>query len=307
MGAPRPVRIDLTASPNASAHIDNGMFGLVSRKLVLTIGLPLVQAMDLKEFTGVMAHEFGHFSQGITMRLSFVIQNINQWFLRMAYGRSGMDDMLAAMVGERPHWTIALIGFVSQLVLLIARLILKLMALISHALSMQLSRQAEYDADRQAARIVGSDAMCTSLQMVPMLAAAGTLALAKAQKGWERRALPDDLVMVTSAFHQHMPSTIKDKITAKLLAADTGWFDTHPPLFTRVGKLMKAKYTGVMKLNAPATCLFKDFDELNKITTIRLYQIVLGSKLQAEHLVPTESIPVKDLIAPPEPKKRRYV
>jgi hypothetical protein len=35
-----------------------------SRELVLTIDLPLVAGLTLKQFTGVLAHEFGHFSRG---------------------------------------------------------------------------------------------------------------------------------------------------------------------------------------------------------------------------------------------------
>src|SRR4051812_16472178 len=70
MRVPRPARIDVIASANASAHIDNGLWGLISRRLVLTIGLPLPLAMDLRQFTGVIAHELGHLSQGSSMRLS---------------------------------------------------------------------------------------------------------------------------------------------------------------------------------------------------------------------------------------------
>jgi hypothetical protein len=51
--------------------------------LVLTIGLPLVAGFNLREFAGVLAHEFGHFSQGVGMRISYVIRSISFWFTRV--------------------------------------------------------------------------------------------------------------------------------------------------------------------------------------------------------------------------------
>jgi Zn-dependent protease with chaperone function len=167
MRAPRPQRIDLTAVANASAHIDNGVFGLFRRRLVLTVGLPLARSLDLRQFTGVVAHELGHFSQGSMMRLSYVVHNINRWFAAMAYGRSGIDDMLDGMLDSDGHWSFALIGLFCKCVIGLARLVLKALALVSHALTMNLSRQAEYDADAQAARVVGGEAMGAALEATP--------------------------------------------------------------------------------------------------------------------------------------------
>lgn len=307
MGAPRPLRIDLIASANAAAHIDNGILGLVNRRLVLTIGLPLAQTMNLRQFTGVLAHELGHFAQGGSMRLSFAVARINRWFFRLAYSRTGIDDALNSVLAHRTHWSIVLICGISKLILSLTRLLLKLMAIASHALSMQLSRHAEFDADRQAARIVGSEPMSQALEMLPFLDTANKLAVNRAQAGWTNRALPDDLVVMTQFYNHSLPTGLKDKLTAQLLATDTHWFDTHPPIFQRIGTLKKARMTGVLKLDAPATCLFRDFDELCKLSTISLYQSALGAKLEPEHLVPTD---VRKLAGIKEadlkfPKKRR--
>jgi Zn-dependent protease with chaperone function len=287
-GAPKPARIDVIASPNASAHIDNGVFGLVHRRLVLTIGLPLVATMDLKQFTGVLAHELGHFTQGIFMRLSYAVQLINAWFARMAWGRSGIDDVLSSMLESESHWAIMLVAFCCKVVLFAARLVLMVMALISQALTMNLSRQAEFDADRRAARIVGSDPLGAGLQILPAVSVAGAIALEQAQEGWARRALPDDLVLLTAHRFKHLPQAMRDKLDAEILSEEDSWFDSHPPLFKRVAALKKANYAGVMKVNAPATELFQDFDELCKLTTIDLYASALGKELQPEYLVPTK-------------------
>jgi len=303
MRAPRPYRIDICAAANASAHVDNGFFGLFRRRLVLTLGLPLARSMTLKQFTGVVAHELGHFSQGSSMRLSYVVHNINRWFARMAYGRSGIDDMLDESMNSDSHWSFLLIGLMCRMVIGLARLVLKVMALVAHGLTMNLSRHAEFDADRQAARIVGGDAMGEALQGIPFLDAAFTLALERAQAGWKRRRLPDDLVVMTHALHRHLPTELKDSLTAQILTHEASWFDTHPPLYKRVAALKRAKLQGVLKLDAKATVLFKDFDELAKMATLDTYQSVLGNLLQPEHLVATKvEVVTKAPAAPPGAK-----
>lgn len=287
MRAPRPDRIDITAAANASAHIDNGLLGLFRRRLVLTIGLPLARSLNLRQFTGVLAHELGHFTQGSSMRMSYVVHRINAWFAGLAYGRSGIDDMLDEWVESEAHWSISLVALLCKATLGLARLVLKTLALISHALSMNLSRQAEYDADWQAARIVGGDAMGEALQAVPFLDVASGMALEKAQQGWQRRSLPDDLVILTHAFQKRLPTTTRDEITESILTSEASWFDTHPPLYKRVAALKKTKLQGVLKLDARATCLFKDFDDLSKMATLDIYQNIVGEHLRPEHLVPT--------------------
>ena len=63
VGAPFPKRIDLDCQLNASAGFRRGWLSLFGNDLVLTIGLPLVAGMNMREFAGVQAHEFGHFTQ----------------------------------------------------------------------------------------------------------------------------------------------------------------------------------------------------------------------------------------------------
>src|SRR5947209_6371913 len=82
--APTPCRIDIDCEVNASARLQRG---LLSKDLVLTIGLPLVCGLDTRQFAGVLAHEFGHFAQGAGMRFTYLIRRINSWFARVVYER----------------------------------------------------------------------------------------------------------------------------------------------------------------------------------------------------------------------------
>src|SRR5580658_2583074 len=70
VGAPMPTRIDLDCHLNASARFRRGgASALAKADLALTIGLPLVAGLNARELAGVIAHEFGHFTQRSGMRL----------------------------------------------------------------------------------------------------------------------------------------------------------------------------------------------------------------------------------------------
>ena len=73
-GAPPPSEIRVDTQVNASASLRHGLIGLFRDDLSLTIGLPLARSLSLREFTGVLAHEFGHFAQGGAMRLSALVR-----------------------------------------------------------------------------------------------------------------------------------------------------------------------------------------------------------------------------------------
>ncbi|MDB4986822.1 MAG: hypothetical protein JWN04_2000, partial [Myxococcaceae bacterium] len=94
IGAPTPGRIDVDCAVNASASFRSGLGSMLSGDLVLTIGLPLVSGLSLRQLTGVLAHEFGHFAQGSGMRVSYVIRSVNAWFANVVYGRDQWDERL---------------------------------------------------------------------------------------------------------------------------------------------------------------------------------------------------------------------
>lgn len=91
VGATVPRRIDITCEVNASASFRRGALSLLGNDLVLTIGLPLVAGQNLRQFTGVLVHEFGHFAQGWAMRANYVIRTVNHWFARVVYQRDAME------------------------------------------------------------------------------------------------------------------------------------------------------------------------------------------------------------------------
>ena len=156
VGAPSPRRIDVDCEVNASASFRRGLISFLGNDLVLTVGMPLVAGMNLRQFAGVLGHEFGHFAQGAGMRLSYVIRSISFWFTRVVYERDAWDQQLVDWSNEfdlRVGWILYLArGFVW-----LTRRILWCLMMIGHIVSGILLRQMEFDADRHEAQLTGSD------------------------------------------------------------------------------------------------------------------------------------------------------
>ena len=104
VGAPRPRRVEVNCAVNAAASFRLGAASLFGQDMTLTIGLPLVAGLSMRQFAGVLAHEFGHFSQGAGMRLTYVIRQINGWFFRVVYERDRWDLELDRAARAAGFW-----------------------------------------------------------------------------------------------------------------------------------------------------------------------------------------------------------
>ena len=109
----------------------------------------------MQQFAGVLAHEFGHFTQGWGMRLSYVIRSISLWFTRVVYERDAWDQKLIdwSRTGEvRIQAVVMLVRFS----VFVTRKVLWVLMMAGHAVSGILLRQMEHDADMHEILLAGS-------------------------------------------------------------------------------------------------------------------------------------------------------
>jgi len=290
VGAPMPKRIDLDCDLNASASFRRGAASLFSNDLVLTIGLPLVGGLNLREFAGVVAHEFGHFTQGFGMRLSYIIRNINGWFARVVYERDAWDVWLAAWVEEAEEWWVMLIGALVQLAVGFSRLLLKLLMYFGHGVSCFLLRQMEYDADSYEIKLAGSPAFEQTVKRLNVLGAAAQESYKSMRAAWNvNRRLPENFPAFLSKMESQMPHTSRTQIEDTVGLSRTGIFDTHPSHGDRIRRARQAGEPGVFHLQAPASTLFTNFDVVSKQVTFLHYTDDIGLPCDPASLVPVDA------------------
>jgi Zn-dependent protease with chaperone function len=286
VGAPAPGRIDADCQVNASASLSRGVW---SRDLVLTIGLPLASGLDMRQFAGVLAHEFGHFAQGAGMRLTYVIRHINHWFARVVYERDEWDVKLA-QAARGADLRIGWILHAARACVWLTRRILWALMHAGNAISCFMLRQMEYDADSYEAKVAGSDAFSSTAGRLRVLNAATQLAYGDVRQSWASRRLPENLPLLIDHKATSLPAEIHQKISSAETETRTGWFDTHPCDADRVAAVRRLNVPGVFLRQEPATNLFADFPRLSREVTRHQFEKHLELEFTDENLMPAEEI-----------------
>ncbi|MCX7722590.1 MAG: M48 family metallopeptidase [Verrucomicrobiae bacterium] len=279
--APVPSQIEIDWEANASARLRRGLLG---RDLVLTIGLPLVAGMNMRQFAGVLAHEFGHFTQGAGMRLTYVIRQINHWFARVVYERDTWDLELERAAGS-VDIRIAFVLHVARACIWLTRRILWAFMYIAHAVSCFMLRQMEYDADAYKAKVAGSDAFENTLIQAQFLGVAVELAVEKVRQSWTARRLPEDWPALVAHEAEALPAETRAAIARDAMSSKTRLFDTHPCTASRVRAARALNEPGVFRLERPARELFAEFDAACKRVTWLLYAKYFGLEFTEVNLV----------------------
>jgi len=269
--APIPTRVQVDCQVNASASFARGWQSMVRRDLVLTIGLPLVHALTVRELGGVLAHEFGHFAQGSGLRLTMVVRGINAWFSRVVYERDTWDWRLDTWTKEA-DFRLALLILPSRAGVWLSRQVLRLLMIGGHVISCFLMRQMEYDADSYEVKVAGSRAFATTMQRLRELHVAMAESATYVQSEFAARRLPADLPLFLVTW-QRTRARAADEGTDAQPERQSGLFDTHPANTDRLAAAARAADRGVLVGgDVSAVQLFGDFDGLCRLATRHHYE-----------------------------------
>lgn len=259
IGAPPPRRIDVSCDVNASASFRAGVLSLFRRgDVVLTVGMPLVAGMNTRQFSGVLAHEFGHFAQGGGMRASYLVRSSLRWLARAAYERDGWDATLYAYSHSDNATEKIFAGFM-RLGVWLTRLLLKALFWIAHLLAGYMSRQMEFDADRYEVRFAGSEEFEGTFRRLMELHAAESAAETEVVSLWKTKKLPDNLPALIDDAAGRLPAETRDRINKHLADTAGRLFDSHPTTAARVARAKELAEPGIFRLEVPARTLFSDF------------------------------------------------
>ena len=290
VGAPFPKRIDVDCQLNAAAGFRRGLRSFLGDDLVLTLGMPLVAGMTVRQLAGIIAHEFGHFTQGFGMRLTYLIRRINAWFARIAYERDAWDVMLERWAAEAEDGRVALVVALIRFAVWLSRLVLKILLYIGHGIGCFMLRQMEYDADSYEIKLAGSETFESAAKRLCVLGKALENSYKGMRAGWNHdKHLPDNFPAYLMKHEAALKPGTKTNLEDRAGLAKTGLFDSHPSDGDRIRKARRADEPGVFDLEGPATALFSNFEVLAKQVTQLHYEDDLGIPLVMAKLTPVEA------------------
>jgi hypothetical protein len=268
--APLPKQINVDCQVNASAGFRRGWLSFFGNDLALTIGLPLVSGLNLRQLAGVLAHEFGHFSQGTGMRLTYIIRSINGWFARVVYQRDSWDAALEDWSQEGGYVTIVVL--ITRLFVGVTRGILWILMMVGHSMSCFMMRQMEYDADRYATQLTGTQDFIETTYRIQLLAMTQNEVFREATRE-SRIATPlENIPTMVANRAGKVKESAFSKIREKALEVKTGLLDTHPSHKDRIRNACLENSEGVFRLEEESSILFPHFRELSEQATSQFYE-----------------------------------
>jgi Zn-dependent protease with chaperone function len=306
VGAPAPRRIEFDCSTDASAGFAGGWRGVLRNRMVLRLGLSLVATVTERELAGILAHEFGHFRQGIGMRMSFLIRVVNGWFARVVYHRDAWDERLEETIESQKNW-VGVMGFFASLGVMVARAVLWVFMNIGHGISAFLMRQMEFDADAAEIQLAGSDAFKSTTTKLLTLSMVRATADQQIAEIWHfNRHLPDNLPILLEHHLRSMPPEVLANVELNSHQTKTHWSATHPSPAERTRRAEAMKCSGQDLRDAPARQLFENFDDLCRGVTIGHYHN-LGVPMASNCLVPVKVLVSGSNRAPARTEEPRAV
>jgi Zn-dependent protease with chaperone function len=277
VGAPMPSRVDVDCNLNAAASFRRGFKSFFGHDLVLTIGLPLVAGMNLTQLGGIIAHEFGHFTQSFALRLHYVIRRVNRWFARVIYERDEWDLRIVEIMADEDDWRVQLIVTLACFGVWFSRALLTPLMWIGVAISSFVSRQMEYNADAYEIEFGGSRVFEETTVRLATLNAASETAHKHMRATWNNgRALPDNFPQFLSLHHSKLPDETRASIGDRVGLEVSPWFSTHPASGDRIRCARRAQKPGVYSLDVPAAQLFSNFNVLAQQVSLLHYTDDLG-------------------------------
>jgi Zn-dependent protease with chaperone function len=289
IGAPRPRRILVDCSLNAGAGFGEGIFSIVRRDLTLTLGLPLVENLNVREFVGVLAHEFGHFSQRLGTRLSYVIRSVDAWLARVVYERDQWDATLVQACEEQDK-RIAIVLYLARAVIFLTRQVLKIFMFAGHVISCFMLRQMEYNADRYEMEVAGSKAFESTMVRLSALNLVWPGLMLELGAAWREKRLPDNLPRLLRQRVETAGHELEQAARREVEESSTGLFSTHPGASARVHRARQRQCKGIFSGHGPATALFSNFKMIANAVTLSTYRNVYGLAVERGNLVSTDDM-----------------
>lgn len=284
LGARPPARIDVSLEVNASASFARGLRSVFAGDLALTLGLPVVSNLDLNQLTSILAHEFGHFAQAAGMRFYYLSRIVMAWLVRVAYERDRWDVKLEAH-SRRGALVVRAVCGVARLGVWLSRGVLKGLVHAGAAAGGLLSRQMEFDADRNAMRLCGSEAFASALLELPELVVATQWAHGALASAWREGRLADDFVELVCIGHGQLSEEGRHRIRASEEAAPVSMYADHPPIAERVHRARELDLKGSFRSTLPARAVFDDYEELCREVTHEELDRSLGKDLEGVTMV----------------------
>jgi Zn-dependent protease with chaperone function len=286
VGTSFPKKVYLSADVNASVFYDSNFWSMFFPvKKNLQIGLGLVNSLTVDELRGVLAHEFGHFSQR-SMKVGSYVYNVNQVIYNMLYDNESYDGLIQGWASISGYFVPFVQGAL-KIIMGIQWVLSKIYGVVNISY-MGLSRQMEFHADEIAAHVTGYAPLRNALLRLELADQSYNSVLGyygnkvgdkitsanlyKEQAYVMQFTATDSQTPIVDGFPQVTLDEQKKFNKSKLVIKDQ--WASHPSTEERVERLEKTNITVAAASPQAAITIFKDPEAVQQRLTQKLFSQV---------------------------------
>jgi len=296
-GTDFPKKIYISSEVNASVFYDSSFWSMfLPVKKNLHLGVGLMNTVTVDEFKGIVAHEFGHFSQR-SMKVGSYVYNVNYILHNMLYDNASYDAIIGKWANLSGYFSLAAV--VGVKIISGIQWVLKQVYEVVNLNYLALSREMEFHADEVAANVAGSQALATSLVRMDLAAHAYNNTLNFYSTLIKENKKPDNIfpqmgfilsywgnefkLPVANGLPQ--PTlTSKTRFNKSKLSFDDQW-SSHPSDKDRIKKLDELNIPVKAANTSIATVLFADAEKTEQRVTSRLFAEVPYTAATTAHAI----------------------
>lgn len=289
-----PKKIFINSEVNAYVSYDSNFWSMfIPVRKNLTIGLGLVNMVNMSEFKSILAHEFGHFSQKSMKAGSFVYQS-NKVIYNMLYDNDSYVDAL-----NRWGSLHSIFSFAAQLTVGVVKFIQWVLREVYKMVNksyMALSREMEFNADAMSVKVAGGNNAISALRRVEIASICYDTVIEKYNELYEKKYIAENvfshqrivgrLIAETNnlALSNDLPIANDKKgtdVNLRRITVKDQW-SSHPTLEEREYAIDQYNVTAATVDESP-WILFNNAKELQESVTNNLYHSV--SEIKDSHIL----------------------
>ncbi|MHA3788722.1 M48 family metalloprotease [Flavobacterium hauense] len=296
-GTDFPKKIYISSEVNASVFYDSSFWSMfLPVKKNLHLGVGLMNSVTVDEFKGIVAHEFGHFSQR-SMKVGSYVYNVNYILHNMLYDNASYDTIISKWANISSYFSFA--ALIGIRIIDGIQWVLRKVYEVVNINYLALSREMEFHADEVAANVAGSQALATSLVRLDLAGHAYNHTLEFYGQKIADNKKPDNIfpqmshVMIHWANEFKLPTVnglpqatldSKTRFNKSKLSFGDQW-SSHPSDKDRINRLESLNIPIKNTDTNIATTLFKNNQETQKTVTAKLFSEVNYAGIILPHTI----------------------
>lgn len=225
MDAPAPKEIRVCIEPDVKYSLASSQSALVGKQFALTIGLPLLGALNNRQLSALIAHEMAYYSGAKDTRLIWLVRSLRAWFWRSAYQYDVWDAKLKQIQLTKSARALLVITRELQTIIRVTKAInrwfFQLNEMANQAPLSALQKRADYFA----LQFAGKEAFKKAESIRHVLYMAYEKHLLEYDFSWEstHQNLPEFLLAQLKSFKQNKAEFTKLKLNGRLATSSNSW------------------------------------------------------------------------------------